>query len=234
MSEDNTQSGVFSLSNSEVQWGVFDNLQELFPAIELEEGKTPKGFFMLSKYNDNANFQAFSIEKFNDPLYTSPNEDEIYNSLEFCFSDSTLEKTPYEGKYATERAGNRIAANTRRGVGRTIYKDFIFYHGPNIVDKIAQIFKDHEGTPKDGHVCVVVPKDAIIEYQDFDSCIYLLSLYDAKRNIFLVENNIGDGFCYKEKEIAYWMALPEIDGAYIEAKGRRLYESRMKLNDLSN
>lgn len=142
---------VSVLGKTAVQWGVFDNLRELFPVIELEEGKTPKGFFMTSSEfgSDNLvdNFpKAFEIKKYNDPLYTSPNEDDIYDSLEFCFGDVTLEKTPYEGKYSVERAGNKIAAATRRGTGKTIYKDYIFYHGMNTIDQIAQIFKDHEGT----------------------------------------------------------------------------------------
>ena len=142
---------VFGLEKTAVQWGVFENLKELFPVVELQEGQIAKGFFMVSSEFGTDSLtdsfpKAFEIKKYSDPLYTSPSEDDIYDSLEFCFGDATLEKTPYEGKYSVERAGNRIAANTRRGTGKTIYKDYIFYHGPSAFDKIAQIFKDHEGT----------------------------------------------------------------------------------------
>lgn len=44
--------------------------------------------------------------------------------------------------YSSERASNKIAASSRRGVGNVEYGDYLFYHGKETVDRIATIMKN--------------------------------------------------------------------------------------------
>lgn len=79
-------------------------------------------------------------------------EQQAYAAIEEMFDQIVKDKLVWDRNlpHAVSRAGNRIAANSRRGVGNIEFFDYVFFHSTSAnkqvadVDRIATVVKHGE------------------------------------------------------------------------------------------
>ena len=129
-----------------------NNLHLLFPVVmgmqSINRHKLTAVFYSWHKsvkteypYSYEHKFELVTEQ----PIYCSINETDVYNQLEQCFINAVSNKTQHKGKQCFEQAMTAIDDNSRKGVDKLIYKNYIFYHGTSTLDRIAQIIKTQTG-----------------------------------------------------------------------------------------
>lgn len=124
------------------------NLKELFPVVTVEGTERPIAFFLV--YNPEPgvdNGWGFSILKNREPWSIPNTEEQAYADLEDLFEALTSEKDCWnlEEPFSLERAKNKIAMGSRRGIGNVEFSNYVFYHGRETYDRIATVMKNDIG-----------------------------------------------------------------------------------------
>lgn len=117
-------------------------LKELFP-IEVFENNTPRAFFINVDKSEGDSWE-WSLYKNDYPVGVYDSEIDAYLDIESLLGSLTLHKDAWirSEPYSHERAANKIAASSRRGIGNTDYKNYLFYHGITPFDRIVSIGKN--------------------------------------------------------------------------------------------
>lgn len=124
------------------------NLKELFPVITVQGTERPISFFLVYNTEEGVdNGWRLNVLSNKEPWSIPNTEEQAYADLEELFEDLTSEKDLWnrEIPYSLERAKNKIAAGTRRGIGNIEYGNYVFYHGIESVDRLATIMKNDIG-----------------------------------------------------------------------------------------
>ena len=124
------------------------DLKELFPVEVVEGTERPTAYFLVyQRVVEGENRRRFCIVKNKEPWSIPNTEDEVHADLEELFGDLTAHKTAWNRAepYSLERAKSKIAASSRRGVGNVEFKNYLFYHGTEKVDRIATVIKNDVG-----------------------------------------------------------------------------------------
>lgn len=125
-----------------------NQLKELFPVVTVEGTERPIAFFLVYNSEEGVdNGWRLNVLRNKEPWSIPNTEEEAYADLENLFEDLTSEKGlwNFEVPYSLERAKNKIAAGTRRGIGNTVYGKYLFYHGIKSVDRLATVMKNDIG-----------------------------------------------------------------------------------------
>lgn len=130
-----------------------EQIKELFPVINLEGSVSPNAFFLVCDEeshvddHDGKRTIELSICKINEPRSIAKSEEQAYADIESLFEYLTSDKSVWnsEDPHSLEQAKGKIAANTRRGVGNTVYGSYVFYHGKESADRIATVMKNDNG-----------------------------------------------------------------------------------------
>ena len=120
-------------------------LKEFFPIITVEGTETPIAFFIICNTEESVdNGLCLSVLRNREPWSISGTEEQAYADLEDLFEDLTRDKDLFnrEVQYSLERAKNKIAAGTRRGMGNAECDKYLFYHGNESVDRLATVMKN--------------------------------------------------------------------------------------------
>ena len=82
-----------------------------------------------------------------EPWSISNTEEQAYADLEDLFEALTIEKDCWnlEEPFSLERAKNKIAMGSRRGIGNVEFGNYVFYHGTETYDRIATVMKNDIG-----------------------------------------------------------------------------------------